>query len=1242
MDRCRGGPYVNFVLQDSEDSDLSSGSLSRQECLDVVEDGFKDKQEPLTRKKSLTDKLVSLVQKYPSGGTGNTKASCTLTASEGSSSSKPKPSGGAGKKGSSSLLSVGSLVMSRSRVIGACSGTEDKVPKPEYKLKLVAMLVGEERDKIPQPSTETKGRPAYSWAENDTDYCYKQLLPSVVNPLGAPDTRPGFRPMDLAEFTRQLFQVEKRDHQIRIREVQQNRPSNIVLSAIVVEAKGIKPIGCTGLSDPYCLLSVQKAKSPMVSPKASPRSSPHSSPSVTRKTSGARLSTDIETPIKSTRTVKSTLYPKWNEEFELDVSSLHTEELYLSIWDDNFKVDDEMQNLTKENKHGGLRGFFKPRRNHVDGKISGGLIGHCKLPVRSVPASGCDNWFELFMDKKRKIKGFGQIRLKLQLSVKQDVDVLDGVESDQCSIEDYHKIVQKVFSYHALSTSLDIGEDSQQSTPTIELSKEGLPIIKQLPEQSQTVLNQFAVQNHFSKVTQKLMELVVLLEMSVNNNRLCQISDRFVKDAINSLEAEWTQVKSVDFNFNEDSKVRILTETEISLFEKAVSRFIQDVVTELQSKSSLLIPVMFPPCEIDLEGLTNNIQMAVSLVNVHLHITQGDEHCQKELSDIFIKKLQNDVRVWLDDQLSQIQSSAKDPVISKTKLFVQVLQDAMHLTTPIFSVSQYFSRMGFDYFKLLSSTMEKRLSCEAKQLMHQIDSYQIKYHRYAVNIRDSSTASLQLYMSLKGFFQTIRANLSDRYVVQVTSLVKYSNSSVDILSCFAKITTEWRQIDFSDADIASLGVTKITDTICDGVKWYVEKVMVILENNGYYDCDDNQQFDVTDQLCITMNNIDHIKDYLTKLPALLDWDIVTNNFAIKHESDAVGCQALRTLHNLVDGAREDAMSVDPLLDYLESNLRVLFDKLEGNIFRCFLEEIWRSEIGIFSDTLLKGQSPEYYSTMLSNLTSLRAYFNRGGVDPVATDCDQYCALTELLKLNTLSSMDLMLSYYKSLTSATGTPSSCFGHITTKVGFRKTSTDELDNTVSIHVKVTQATHLPGMTRKDLSDPFVVVRLCPLSLYSQIHSQRTGVQPATTNPCFNQSFVFDRIPNSLCSAKGAMVSLTVWHHDPILPNDFLGEVLLPLTDLPEISNVQDIEDMPAVMMSLKRPPEPSDGPFQVLKERGNNNDLSAKMLVEHREINTGHQTFFQFSAPVRFFMTKVIGKKSDVVGRYNGPTGIAESL
>eukprot|EP00914_Ancora_sagittata_P024326 GHVO01048456.1.p1 GENE.GHVO01048456.1~~GHVO01048456.1.p1 ORF type:complete len:112 (-),score=6.14 GHVO01048456.1:219-554(-) len=53
--------------------------------------------------------------------------------------------------------------------------------------------------------------------------------------------------------------------------------------------------------------------------------------------------------------------------------------------------------------------------------------------------------------------------------------------------------------------------------------------------------------------------------------------------------------------------------------------------------------------------------------------------------------------------------------------------------------------------------------------MLQIDSYQVKYHRYAVNIRDSSGASLQLYMALKGFFETIRTNLCKRYSVHCIS-----------------------------------------------------------------------------------------------------------------------------------------------------------------------------------------------------------------------------------------------------------------------------------------------------------------------------------------------------------------------------------------------------------------------------------------------------------------------------------------
>jgi len=44
-----------------------------------------------------------------------------------------------------------------------------------------------------------------------------------------------------------------------------------------------------------------------------------------------------------------------------------------------------------------------------------------------------------------------------------------------------------------------------------------------------------------------------------------------------------------------------------------------------------------------------------------------------------------------------------------------------------------------------------------------------------------------------------------------------------------------------------------TQTICDCVKLYLEKVITVLESNGYYDYIDNQQFDVTDQVDVVVS-----------------------------------------------------------------------------------------------------------------------------------------------------------------------------------------------------------------------------------------------------------------------------------------------------------------------------------------------------------------------------------------------------
>ena len=72
--------------------------------------------------------------------------------------------------------------------------------------------------------------------------------------------------------------------------------------------------------------------------------------------------------------------------------------------------------------------------------------------MQDIPATGSDQWYNLYEDRKMRTRALGQVRLKLELSIKQDADQLDSAESDQCSVEDYHHIVLKTYS-HALQSA---------------------------------------------------------------------------------------------------------------------------------------------------------------------------------------------------------------------------------------------------------------------------------------------------------------------------------------------------------------------------------------------------------------------------------------------------------------------------------------------------------------------------------------------------------------------------------------------------------------------------------------------------------------------------------------------------------------------------------------------------------------------------------------------------------------------
>ena len=410
-----------------------------------------------------------------------------------------------------------------------------------------------------------------------------------------------------------------------------------------------------------------------------------------------------------------------------------------------------------------------------------------------------------------------------------------------------------------------------------------------------------------------------------------------------------------------------------------------------------------------------------------------------------------------------------------------------------------------------------------------LDKYQVRYHTFQDNLHQSCRLSIRLYLGVRYFFNTVRGNVYerdlfrmsvcsyqswfqnavvfwlhmfraecqqrihkaleiDRDMVVVTSLVKYSNSSVDAQTTFSEIAQEWRHVDIEDADTAIMGVTKITDMICDGARAYASKIQNILERNCYYD-DNQDQFDVTDRMCITLNNIEHVRTFLKYLPQQLSWEEVASKLSVKHEDASTGDRSLATLKRLIQQAHQDILqlsakilkevcakmavelqacmmgflvkcpekysSSDRAIGYLSTNLETLRSRLSETIYPHIASELWALVLDRFDTDMIPGKPPEYYDQLQQHLRALTQFFQSCwphdapyGVDtPFTLDIPAAGALRDKLDMCSQSSTQLMLTYFQDLAAHMTTPVDYLGHLAVKVAYM----EETRGNVTVYVK-----------------------------------------------------------------------------------------------------------------------------------------------------------------------------------------------
>ncbi|XP_072163659.1 protein unc-13 homolog D-like [Diadema setosum] len=759
---------------------------------------------------------------------------------------------------------------------------------------------------------------------------------------------------------------------------------------------------------------------------------------------------------------------------------------------------------------------------------------------------------------------------------------------------------------------------------------------------------------------------------------LVVVNDRMVREALYKIHAEMMAESALTIFGSNPEGVATLFESkpdwlryETAIVENSISTYIYEILALLPDCAEFYPPTNVPGLE------SANVKCKLQLLQSLLSMRIWRDHntpVHRLVSNLMESVVRNDTRRAISNDLDSIP-------IQDTSLKPVELVDLLDRTTAVINrltadckphkdYKNFFSRFQVDYFATVSLEMDRQVSkFLLNEVLKRLNQYQARYRRFPQNIAESSKASLLLYMAVKQLVAVLKKNLNghddltlwnhnlwfqdplgywlmtfqhetfdrvhkalemDKEVRLVHEVVKYSNSAVDVQACFAKVIQEWQSIGYNCPNSRCMAITKLTDMICEGAKLYACKIHWILEANGFYKTNKAQQFDIKDKLCITLNNIEHVRVYLDNLPALLEWKANCAGLALYHDNKGAGELTLKTLYRLTAAASQDirVMSahlerriafkmsqevhrlmdkvvnpdkkvlceecMEDLLDYIDDNLGTLYKQLMPQIFPQLVQELWQALLQSIKSRVQEGRPPGYYKRLQHSLDSLEAYFQRPGIEltTAQTQTETYHAIMAGLAPNMRSTHDLMADYYRRLATDMATPVAYLGHVSIKIAYHEVA----EGLRSLSIKVCNAVDLPGMDRNGLSDPQVTVEICPETSFNKVLSFKTKIVLRQLNPVFNEVFQFGALPAEAFASDSVIIAVTVVDHNKLLPNSFIGEAFIPLLQARPITERQTVDHCPAIMLALKRPRRLR-GYCQILQNRSRW-DKNARQFIAKR--------------------------------------------
>ncbi|XP_043955416.1 BAI1-associated protein 3 isoform X3 [Gambusia affinis] len=975
----------------------------------------------------------------------------------------------------------------------------------------------------------------------------------------------------------EVFDMGDEEHEIILQKVQESKRASFSLRVSVMKAKNLMAKDANGYSDPYCMLGILVGQSPRETEEKKERKFSFRK---RREKLEKRSSTKEVLParcIQVTEVKPETLNPVWDEHFVFEIDDVHNDLLHLDIWDhdDDVSVAEACKKL---NEVSGLRGmgrYFKQIAKSVrsNGSASSGseenvddFLGCINIPLNEIPVAGYDTWFKL-EPRSSTSKVQGECHLILKVFTSQRNTTLSKRDTN---VSIHKKLLSQIVEYeHAQVKREPYNWNGQVSPP------------------AWTILTHHAVQTDLSPQQQA----IVRWQCYSNHHRNQRLCYSLLLRLLRTIDAEWDPpTVRGDLERQLSDSFRLYTEHCLCLMKNMRQVFPCTSAAAITRYELMLRGI----------GYMQNMRAFKTVCplrnELHLDITTA------------VKKGTSE---WYESLIAQYKPE-EGSLEEQLKKMVQVIdavcadvQRGQYIYNKLF-----YSAVKVDYFSISYRQLEKQVADDVNVAMERVcgtleqESSRLtqtmgetifelfmslkilKGFREFLPLKDAKMLALTGFhnwfkSSIHKFLQIVHDRSCDRICkavetdqLQPVQHAKHSCSAVEVTACFSQVREIWLQLSWPDSAGAFIFVTRLTDNFCNEAVCYSEMMTRKIERNQL--AQDHKNFTV--QLCIGLNNMEHVRVFLAHLPRDLDWPGVER--AMEESCGAEGKEQVYKalngqLFNMdLDLQREakrlitvltDKMlpelrryiqhislspdsinnddAVSPLMKYLQDTMVILTANLVKENFTRVLQSMWELLLRMILDAVTenRGVQVEFYNRFQYTVETLLQFFHVKGDGLALEDMKSgdYKVLDEELRLNKCSSFDLIEQYYLEKISLQKTlKHTPYGRISVKCYYEPPEQ-------RLTVEILHAADIIALDANGLSDPFVIVELCPHHLFPAAKSQRTQVKLKTLHPVFDELFYFHVSPEQY-RHRYACLTFTVMDYDWLSTNDFAGEAVAPLSD------------------------------------------------------------------------------------------------